>query len=137
VATAVGGLLAQAHADRQAQTLAEFSDQLAAAKGQDGPPRAVSGIAAVLEALAEQRVSTLLLAGEFHAAGAQCWRDQMLFPADVSECPADGTATGPVADVRGPMIAAAVRQDASVLVLPEADEALSAPGHLVGALLRF
>ena len=137
VARAVSGLLAQAYADMQARTLAEFSDLLAAAKGQDGPPRAVSGIADVLEALAEQRVATLLLAGSFHAAGAQCSRDRMLLPSNVSECPADGTATGPVADLREPMIAAAVRQDASVLVFPEADEALSAPGHDIGALLRF
>ena len=63
VAAAVGGLLTRAHADAQERTLAEFSDQLAAARGQDGPPRAVAGVAAVLEALAEQRVATLLLAG--------------------------------------------------------------------------
>jgi peptide chain release factor subunit 1 len=137
VATAVGGLLAQARADRQAQTLAEFSDQLAAARGQDSAPHAVAGVADVLAALAEQRVATLLLAGEFHAAGAQCWRDRMLLPADVSECPADGTATGPVADLREPMIAAAVRQDASVLVVPEADEVVRVADHGVGALLRF
>ena len=137
VAAAVGGLLAQARADMQQQTLAEFSDQLTAAKGQDAPPRAVAGVADVLEALAEQRVATLLLAGDFHAAGAQCPHDRMLLPSDVSECPADGTATGPVADLREPMIAAAVRQDATVLVFPEADEALGAPGHDVGALLRF
>ena len=128
VAAAVGGLLAQAHADVQEQTLAEFSDQLAAARGQDGPPRAVAGVADVLEALAEQRVATLLLAGDFHAAGARCWRDGMLLPSDVSECPVDGTATGPVADLREPMIAAAVRQDATVLVFPEPDEPLARAG---------
>jgi peptide chain release factor subunit 1 len=137
VAAAVGRLLAQAHADVQAQTLAAFSDQLAAARGQDGPPRAVAGVAAVLEALAEQRVATLLLAGDFHAAGAQCSQCRMLLPSEVSECPADGTATGPVADLREPMIAAAVRQDAAVAVFPEPDEALRAPDHRVGALLRF
>jgi hypothetical protein len=35
------------------------------------------------------------------------------------------------------MIAAAVRQDAAVLVFPEPDETLRAPDHRVGALLRF
>jgi hypothetical protein len=35
------------------------------------------------------------------------------------------------------MIAAAVRQDAAVVVFPEVDQALGAPGHRVGALLRF
>ena len=78
VAAAIGGLLAQAHAKVQQQTLAEFSDQLAAARGQGGPPRAVAGVADVLEALAEQRIATLLLTGDFHAAGARCWRDGML-----------------------------------------------------------
>jgi hypothetical protein len=137
VAAAVGGLLAQARMDMQQRTLDEFSDLLTAAKGQDAPPRAVTGVADVLEALAEQRVATLLLAGDFHAAGAQCPRDHMLLPFEVSECPADGTATGPVADLREPMIAAAVRQDATVVVFPDVDQALGAPGHRVGALLRF
>jgi peptide chain release factor subunit 1 len=137
VATAVGELLTRAHADAQAKTVAEFTDQLAAARGQDGPARAVAGIASVLEALTEQRVATLLLAGDFHAAGARCSKCGMLLPSEVSECPADGTATGPVADLREPMIAAAVRQDATLVVFPEADEILRAPDHRVGALLRF
>ncbi len=137
VAAAVGKLLAQTHADAEEQTLAEFSDQLAAARGQDGPARAVAGVADVLEALAEQRVETLLLADDFHAAGARCSQCRMLLPSDVSECPVDGTATSPVADLREPMIAAAVRQDATVLVFPEPYETLRATDHRAGALLRF
>ena len=137
VAAAVGKLLVQTHADAEEQTLAKFRDQLAAARGQDGPAHAVGGIADVLEALAEQRVETLLLADDFHAAGAQCPQCRMLLPSDVSECPVDGTTTSPVADLREPMIAAAVRQDAAVLVIPEPDEPLSAPDHRAGALLRF
>ena len=137
VAAAVGSLLARAQADAQERTLAEFSEQLAAARGRDGPPRAVAGVAAVLEALAEQRVATLLLVEDFHAAGARCPRCRLLLPADVSECPVDGTATSPVADLREPMIAAAVRQDATVLVFTEPDEPLRAPDHRAGALLRF
>ncbi len=137
VAAAVVKLLAQTHADAQEQTLAQFSDQLAAARGQDGPARAVAGVADVLEALAEQRVETLLLAGDFHAAGARCPHDGMLLPSDVSECPVDGTTTSPVADLREPMIAAAVRQDATLLLFPEPDEILRAPDHRAGALLRF
>ena len=138
VAAAVGGLLAHTYAEAHEQKLAAFKDQLAAARGQDGPPRAVAGIAAVLEALTEQRVETLLLADDFHAAGARCSKCRMLLPSDVSECPVDGTATAPVADLREPMIAAAVRQDATVLVFPEPDETLLAhPDHRTGALLRF
>jgi len=137
VAAAVGRLLAQTHADAQEQTLAQFNDRLAAAREQDGPPRAVAGVADVLEALTEQRVETLLLPDDFHAAGARCPRCGMLLPSDVSECPIDGTATSPVADLREPMIAAAVRQDATVLVFPEPDEPLRAPDHRAGALMRF
>ena len=101
------------------------ADLLAAAKWPGWfPTLAVAGIADVLEALAEQRVATLLLAGEFHAAGAQLLAATgCCCPLSVSECPADGTATGPVADLREPMIAAAVRQDATVLVVsPKPDE---------------
>jgi hypothetical protein len=137
VAAAIGRLLAQTRADVQERKLAEFSDQLAAARGQDGPSRAVAGIPDVLEALAEQRVDTLLLASDFHAAGAQCPRCGMLLPSDVSECPVDGTATSPVADLREPMIAAAVRQDATLLMFPQPEEPLDAPDHRAGALLRF
>ena len=137
VAAAVGRLLAQTHAEAQARTLAEFSDQLAAARGQDGPARAVAGVADVLEALTEQRVETLLLASDFHAAGAQCPKCRMLLSSDVSECPVDGTATAPVADLREPMIAAAVRQDATLVMFPEPDQTLRAPDHRAGALLRF
>ena len=138
VAAAVGRLLAHTYAEAQEQKLAAFKDQLAAARGQDGPPRAVAGIPAVLEALTEQRVETLLLADDFHAAGARCSKCRMLLPSDVSECPVDGTATAPVADLREPMIAAAVRQDATVLVFPEPDETLlTRPDHRTGALLRF
>jgi hypothetical protein len=61
----------------------------------------------------------------------------MLLPSDVSECPVDGTTTSPVADLREPMIAAAVRQDATLLLFPEPDEILRAPDHRAGALLRF
>jgi hypothetical protein len=118
VAAAVGRLLAQTHADAQERTLAQFNDRLAAARDRDGPPRAVAGVADVLEALTEQRVETLLLPDDFHAAGARCPRCGMLLPSDVSECPIDGTATSPVADLREPMIAAAVRRTRRCLCSP-------------------
>ena len=138
VAAAVSSLLARTYAEGQEQKLAAFKDQLAAARGQNGPASAVAGIPAVLESLAEQRVATLLLADDFHAAGARCSKCRMLLPSDISECPVDGTATAPVADLREPMIAAAVRQDATVLVFPDPDETLLArPDHRTGALLRF
>ena len=46
-----------------------------------------------LRGKARRGALTILLTGDFHAAGARCWRDGMLLASDVSECPADGTAT--------------------------------------------
>jgi hypothetical protein len=137
VAAGVDALLAAQDEQEQAETLARFADQLAAGDRQESGLRAVAGVADVLEALTEQRVATLLLAGDFHAAGARCPHDGMLLPFNVSTCPVDGSATAPVDDLREPMIAAAVRQDAPVLVFPEPGEVLGAPDHQVGALLRF
>lgn len=137
VATAVGALLAQEREREREQGLAEFGDQLAAARGGAEGARALAGVDQVLEALTEQRVATLLFAGDFHAAGARCPQCGLLLSAETSECPIDGTATGPVEDLRGPMIAAAVRQDATVLVFEEPGEALGGPGRQVGALLRY
>ena len=91
----------------------------------------------MLEALTEQRVESLLLTGDFHAAGAQCPQCGLLYGSEVSTCPVDGTATAPVEDLREPMIAAAVRQDASVLVFDEPGPTLASTDHQVGALLRF
>jgi peptide chain release factor subunit 1 len=137
VAAAVGRLLTHGRDKAQGRAVAEFSDQLAAAQGQDGRPRAVAGIVDVLEALAEQRVATLLLAGDFHAAGARCPRCRLLLPSDVSECPVDGAPTAAVADLREPIIAAAVRQDATVRVLSEPDDTPRTLSHGAGAVLRF
>ena len=106
------------------------------ADGLGGAGRAVAGVTEVLAALAEQRVQTLLMAGDFHAAGARCSRCGLLFGPEVDECPVDGTATAPVADLREPMLAAAVLQDAGVTVYSEPVPEL-APAHPVAALLRF
>jgi hypothetical protein len=137
IAAKVSELLRIAHAQEQEQTLAHFSDQLEAGDKQAGGRRAVAGVADVLEALAEQRVATLVLASDFHAAGTRCPHDGSLYGFEVSSCPADGTETVPVADLRGPMIAAAIRQSAEVIVSDEPAPVQDAPDHAVGALLRF
>jgi hypothetical protein len=137
VADAVVAVIAEQHADEQARTLAAFVDDLQTARAHSTRPRAVAGTTDVLEALAEQRVAALLLAGEFHAAGTRCPQCGLLYGYEVSSCPLDGTATSPVEDLREPMIAAAVRQDASVLVLNEPGPTLGAPERRVGARLRF
>ena len=137
VAAAVVTLLATARAQEQEAAQSRFDDQFAAGDEQAAGRRAVAGIGDVLEALTEQRVEMLLLTGDFHAAGTQCPQCGLLYGPEVSTCPVDGTATAPVEDLREPMIAAAVRQDASVLVFDEPGPTLAAPEHQVGALLRF
>jgi peptide chain release factor subunit 1 len=137
VAAAVAALLATARAQEQEQAQAQFEEQLAGGDEQATGRRAVAGTADVLEALTEQRVQTLLLAGDYHAAGAECPQCGLLYPPEVSSCPIDGTATAPVADLREPMIAAAVRQDADVLVFAEPGSTLASAGQGVGAGLRF
>jgi peptide chain release factor subunit 1 len=137
VAAAVVALLRTARAQEQEQAQSHFDEQFAAGDRRASGLRAVAGITDVLEALTEQRVETLLLAGDFHAAGTQCPQCGLLYDSEVSTCPVDGTATSPVADLREPLIAAAVRQDASVIVADEPGATLGAPDHRVGAVLRF
>jgi peptide subunit release factor 1 (eRF1) len=137
VTTAVTGLLTTARVQEQEQALSHFADQLSAGDRQRGGRRAVAGTTGVLEALTEQRVQTLLLAGDWHAAGTQCQQCGLLYGSDVSSCPVDQTATAAVEDLREPMIAAAIRQDADVVVFDELGPALGTPGRGVGALLRF
>ena len=137
VAAAVVTLLATAHAQEQEAAQSHFEDQFAAGDEQAAGRRAVAGTRDVLEVLTEQRVESLLLTGGFHAAGARCPQCGLLYGPEVSTCPVDGTATAPVEDLREPMIAAAVRQDASVLVFDEPGPTLASNDHQVGALLRF
>jgi hypothetical protein len=137
VADAVAGVIASHDAAERAATLATFVDALQSAHAHSTPPRAGAGTTDVLQALAEQRVAALLLAGDFHAAGARCPRCGLLYGYEVSACPLDGTATVAVEDLREPMIAEAVRQDATVLVLDDPGPTLGAPERRVGALLRF
>jgi peptide chain release factor subunit 1 len=137
IADAMVAAIAEDHAARRADTLARFVDELQAARGDGEQARAVAGIAEVLEALLERRVETLLLTADFHAAGTRCPQCGRLYRFDVSSCPIDGTATAPVDDLREPMIAAAVRQDATVLVFDDPGPTLAAPERRVGALLRF
>ena len=133
---AVDARLHDAREQARSHLLADLAEELAAARGRDAPPRAVAGTAAVLEALAEQRVETLLLGRDFHAAGTRCPQCGLLWAAEVSSCPADGTATGPVEDLREPAIHAAVLQDADVIAFSQPVDELP-PGREIAAQLRF
>ena len=137
IAAKVDEMLQTAHVQEREQTLAHFRDQLDAGDRQAGGRRAVSGVPDVLEALAERRVAALLLAPDFHAAGTRCPHDGSLYSFNVSSCPADGAETAPVPDLRGPILAAAIRQDADVVMDDEPAPVHDAPGDGVGAILRF
>jgi peptide chain release factor subunit 1 len=130
LAQAVATRLSEAEERVRGELLARFAD------GLGGGGRACGGVADTLAALAEARVETLLVGRDFHAAGTRCPRCGLLGTAEVSECPADGTATAPVADLREPMIAQAVTQDATVLVMGDPVDELPTT-RPVGALLRF
>ena len=101
---------------------------------------AARGLAATLEALAERRVETLLLAHNFAAAGARCPRCGLLYPKGTGTCAADGASLVPVADLREGAVESAVLQDAGIMVIGEGADpeppALRRGGG-IAALLRF
>jgi peptide chain release factor subunit 1 len=97
---------------------------------------AVTGLPDTLEALAEQRVETLLLAQTFKASGGRCPSCGLLTTEGEGSCPADGTALEPVADLREAAVQAALMQDAEVLVVQEPPSEIHRGGG-IAALLRF
>jgi peptide chain release factor subunit 1 len=134
VSKALAPVLDQARKATEAAALTELGDRLGAKS------RAARGIEDTIEALDERRVETLLLARNFAAAGVRCPRCGLLYPEGTANCPADGEATIPVADLREAAVEAAVLQDASVLVFGEGSD--PAPPSLqhgggIAALLRF
>ncbi|MGZ4272609.1 MAG: baeRF10 domain-containing protein [Solirubrobacteraceae bacterium] len=134
VGAALSPLLQRTGAAERQAALTELEDRLGAGGA------AARGLPATLEALAERRVQTLLLALNFAARGTRCPRCGLLYADDVESCPADGEAVVPVADLREAAVEAAVLQDAAVMVIGEG----SAPepsalhrGGGIAALLRF
>jgi peptide chain release factor subunit 1 len=100
--------------------------------------RGVAGLEAVLEALNERRVETLLFTDGFTAPGCTCPQCGWVGPLDGGACPADGT---PV-DCRDNVIESATEmalvQSADVLVVRDEQRMLElqALGD-IGAVLRF
>jgi len=134
VGAALAPLLARAHAAERERALEELENRLGAGRS------AARGLEATLEALAEARVETLLLALNFSASGTRCPRCGLLYPEGTDACPADGGAVEPVPDLREAAVEAAVLQDAGVMVIGEGSEpdppALHRGGG-IAALLRF
>jgi peptide chain release factor subunit 1 len=109
-------------------------EELANRTGASG--RAASGAEAVLEALTERRVETLLLSQDFALSGGRCPGCGMLTLQSQGSCPADGTPLVPVADLRQAAVEAALLQDAEVLVIEELSSELRR-GRGIAVLLRF
>ncbi|HSD82151.1 MAG TPA: hypothetical protein VLB47_15900, partial [Solirubrobacteraceae bacterium] len=99
-----------------------------------GEARAAAGVAAVLAALTEQRVETLLLDAGAGAPGVRCPRCGWL-GASGEACPADGTATIARGDVLGDAVDRAIGQSARVVVLRDRPDL--GPHEHVAAILRF
>jgi hypothetical protein len=97
-----------------------------------GSPSIAAGLGPVLEALRQHRLATVLAAARMTSPGAACPRCEQL--ALALECPSCGTATEELDDVIEPTLEEAMRQGATVVVVP--DEALGRIGG-VGAVLRY
>jgi len=123
------------------QALAEVAANRATARNaelvrrvteQAGSPTVAAGLGPVIEALRERRLATVLAAASMTSPGANCPGCGQLSLA--LECPSCGTATDALDDVVEPTLEEAMRQGATVVVVP--DSALETVGG-VGAVLRF
>lgn len=112
----------------------EALDRLVAGVAREGGLGA-GGLGAVLGALAERRVETLLIEEGFTAPGVCCPACGWLGTEAESTCPADGAATVRREDVVERMVERALEQSAQVLVVRRHPD-LGPIGH-VGAVLRF
>jgi peptide subunit release factor 1 (eRF1) len=110
----------------------EALDRLAAAVGTGA--RGANGLAAVLDALTQRRVETLLVAERFTAAGVVCPHCGWLGPSG-DRCPMDGERTEQRADIVETAVEAAVAQSAEVIIVRHHDDLGPLGG--IGALLRF
>src|SRR3954451_16222766 len=132
VLEAVGGVM-DAHLE---QTERELLERLAAERATDG--RAAEGVEAVLPALVEEKVETLLVRDGAEAPGVKCVTCGWMGPAGVARCPVDDTALDQVENIVEPAIQSALQQSASVHVVREPygqdGERLGAP---LAALLRY
>jgi hypothetical protein len=122
-------VLAEVAADRAAARNAELIRRVTE---QAGSPSVAAGLGPVLDALRERRLATVLAAARMTSPGANCPSCGLL--ALALECPSCGTATEALDDVVEPTLEEAMRQGATVVVVPDA--ALETVGG-VGAVLRY
>ena len=100
--------------------------------------RGAAGLEAVLAALNERRVETLLLGPGFAASGCTCPQCDSVYPQDGGKCPADGTDLDCRDDVIESAVHLALEQSAGVLVVGDEEHRgeLQSYGG-IAAVLRF
>jgi peptide chain release factor subunit 1 len=101
-----------------------------------GAPLTANGTKDVLQALNERRVETLMIDDTRSEPGRVCPTCGWVGTPDADACPADGTPTDEVDDLRETAIQLALQQDASVLPIRRRTDQLRAAGG-IAALLRF
>ena len=131
VERAVAAALADQRAAHEEQALAELREKL----GREDDPRGAAGLEAVLEALVERRVETLLLDSGLREPGVRCPRDGWLGKAGITSCPLDGGDVEAREDVVEDALHGAIEQDAEVLALQDRPDLGPLGG--IAAILRF
>ena len=126
---AVDSVLEGERTDREERALAELREHLGREDG-----RAAAGLEAVLSAVFERRVATLLYDEGLQAAGVRCPHDGWLGLSGES-CPFDGTATEPRESVVEDAVRAAVDESAEILALRDRPDLGPLGG--IAAVLRF
>jgi peptide chain release factor subunit 1 len=123
-----------AHLEHEQRTLFE---RFAAEQGTNG--RVVKGLQAVLAALVEQKVETLMVREGAHEPGTKCVTCGWLGPAGPKRCPVDETALDSAENIVEPAIQAAIQQSAAVHVIRGRDDADTATpfAEPIAALLRY
>jgi peptide subunit release factor 1 (eRF1) len=129
VERAVDSVLERERSGREDQALAELREHLGREDG-----RAAAGLEAVLSAVFEQRVATLLYDEGLQAQGVRCPNDGWLGLSG-ERCPFDGTATEPRESIVDDAVRAAVAESAEILALHDRPDLGPLGG--IAATLRF
>jgi peptide subunit release factor 1 (eRF1) len=129
VLTAATPVIEEAMRRREREAL----DRLVQGVGAGG--RAAAGLEAVLDALTQRRVETLLVEERFCAPGTLCPRCGWLGLAAHDSCPADGTQLIVCENVVDPAMQAAIGQSAELISVRSYPDLGPLGG--IGALLRF
>jgi peptide chain release factor subunit 1 len=129
----IRGAVAKLVAEDEKRSERDALDRLEAAIGSGG--RGAGGPYDTLVALNERRVQTLLLEPALDRRGARCPRCGLLMLDPSDPCPADGSETDEIEDLREAAVEAALGQGAEVMVVRNYPDL--GPLQGIGALLRF